>query len=96
MQRYFEQAQKAEQPLERQQANDQAEGRGSQMVKDDRPQPELKPSPEMARGQDRESFDSKWSSEQDAARKAYMERYQSQTDHSRSEPERNRDLENGM
>ena len=75
--RYFEQASAAEPPVERQQANDQAEGRGSQMVKDDRPQPELKPDGELAQGVDREAFNEKWAAEREMAQSKLIERYES-------------------
>ena len=76
--RYFEQANAAELPVERQQANDQAEGRGSEMVKDDRPQSELKPDDDLARDVDRTAFKGKWEKEQQDARAAYLERYEAQ------------------
>lgn len=76
VQRYFAEAHRDYQSLELEAENDQAGGRGSEMVKEDRPEPELKPDPELAQGQDRETFNEKWSAEQDAARQAYLDRYE--------------------
>ena len=88
--RYFDQANQndPEQSLEM----DQAEERGSQMVEQDRPEPELKPDPELAADQDRESFNDKWASEQDDARQAMMERYERQID----QGDRGQDQENSL
>ena len=44
--------------------------RGSQMVRRDRPYPELKPAPDMARGPDRAAFNQSWTDEQRNARRA--------------------------
>lgn len=67
--------------------NDQAhaQGRGSQMVDQDRPEPELKPGPELAAATDRQSFNERWKNEQDAARQAYLDRYDQQKDRAENE-----------
>lgn len=90
VQRYFAEANQndTEQSIEA----DQEQGRGSLMVKQDKPEPELKPDPEIATDQDRETFNEKWSSEQGAAREAMMERYQQQI----SQGDRGRDQENSL
>lgn len=54
---------------------EQAQGRGSQMVEQDQPSPELKPGPDLAADVDRQDFNERWAHEQDTARDAYMERY---------------------
>lgn len=76
VQRYFAEANQNDS----QQGVEAEQGRGSSMVEGDKQQPELKPDPELAADQDRESFNEKWTSEQDAARQAMMERYQQQLD----------------
>ena len=58
--------------------SDQAEGRGSEMVKDDRPQPELKPDGDLARAVDQAAFEGRWANEQEAAKRAVLERYEQQ------------------
>lgn len=72
---------------------DQEQGRGSSMIEQDKPELDLKPDPELASDQDRETFNDKWSSEQDAAREAMMERYQQQNADRR---ERTSDQENSL
>ncbi|MCP4366555.1 MAG: hypothetical protein GY797_00350 [Deltaproteobacteria bacterium] len=57
-----------------------AQGRGSKMVKEDKPKPELKPPKELAKEQDNKSFDDKWQREQNEAAmdqrtKDLMDRY---------------------
>jgi len=47
-----------------------AKRRGSEMVKRDRPQPVLKPSPTLANGPDRDRFNGAWADEQNGARDA--------------------------
>ena len=49
------------------QAHD-TQGQGSQMVQDDRASHDNRPPPDMARDVDRESFNDRWSREQEAAR----------------------------
>lgn len=78
VQRYFAEANQNDpaQSME----TEQDQGRGSSMVEQDKVEPELKPDPELAADQDRETFNDKWASEQDSAREAMMERYQQQID----------------
>ena len=78
VQRYFAEANQND-PNQSMEA-EQDQGQGSSMVEQDKPEPELKPDPEFAADQDRETFNDKWSSEQDRARDALMERYQQQID----------------
>lgn len=51
------------------------DGDGSQMVKDDGQFHELRPDPEIASEQDRETFDSKWQQELDSAAQRALDRY---------------------
>ncbi len=76
VQRYFAEAAKDD-PAHHSES-DQAQGQGSSMVERDKPEPELKPDPEFAKDQDRETFNDKWVSEQDSGRQAMMERYENQ------------------
>lgn len=87
VQRYFAEANQNDPSQSMEVEQDQ--GQGSSMVEQDKPEPELKPDPELAADQDRETFNDKWSSEQDAAREAMMERYHQQLDRGDrgSEPE---------
>ncbi len=57
-----------------------AQGRGSMMVKEDKPKAELKPPKELAKEQDNKSFNEKWQKEQNEAvkdqrSKDLMDRY---------------------
>ena len=63
--KYFEAAQAKLEAGERQ--NQQEDQRGSQMVKDDSADQEMRPSPEFAAAQDKETFDQRWASEQQAS-----------------------------
>ena len=93
---YFQEAHRDYQPLELEQESDQQAGRGSQMVEQDRPEPELKPDPELAADQDRETFNERWTAEQEAARAAYLERYEQQAQHTQQGRERDQDWENSL
>ncbi len=90
VQRYFAEANQND-PSQGLEADQEREG-GSSMVEQDKPEPELKPDPELAADQDRETFNEKWTSEQDAARQAMMERYEQQLDRG----ERAQDQENSI
>lgn len=89
---YFDQAQAGDAALDQ----EQAQGRGSQMVEQDQPSPELKPDPDLAAEIDRQDFNERWESEQSSAREAYLERYEQQRDQGQSGQERGNDWENSL
>lgn len=93
---YFQEAHRDYQPLELEQESEAEAGRGSQMVEQDKPEPELKPDAELAADQDRESFNERWTAEQEAAREAYLERYEQQAQAGQDGRERDQDWENSL
>ena len=82
VQRYFAEANQNDSS----QGAEAEQGRGSQMVEQDRPEPVLKPDPVLAAAQDRETFNNRWASEATSSREEIMRRYQqSLLNHDRSE-----------
>lgn len=62
----FDKVRGQEQVASQDQQNDQ-DGQGSQMVSNDQPKLENRPPPEIARPVDRESFNDRWTQEQERA-----------------------------
>lgn len=76
--------------LELMEAYEEQTGQGSGMVREDSLSHDMRPDPEIAAEQDRQTFDEKWEAEQESARSELIEAYAEQV----AEADRDRGREN--